>query len=254
MLIELYSIRQNIRDTYFPSFFLPWRSQRGAETQNKMQVPAADMVTQFRHAEAFMERAQERGLLCLSGIQREIFLSQWDLSFCSSLPKVSGTLNPSEWHRDKEASQRPDERWLLPFPFKLPYWAISCIHHAPPLPDPGRHCCISSATTPATFWQLIRTTLPSVTGPTLKSHQSSLLRREPLHQQDSFLVLMGQRKQGYLLLRTWPHTQTLLRRKGNSQPMQVLCTSSWSLWEDDVVCQLADGTCRNWLKNRVANQ
>lgn len=35
---------------------------------------------------------------------------------------------------------------------------------------------------------LISTRLPSVTGPTLKSHQSSLLRQEPRHQQDSFCL------------------------------------------------------------------
>ena len=39
--------------------------------------------------------------------------------------------------------------------------------------------------------RLISTRLPTVTGPTLKSHQSPLLQQEPRHQQDSFFCLNG---------------------------------------------------------------
>lgn len=57
----------------------------------------------------------------------------------------------------------------------------SCIGRNPTPPLVCFH--IYSLTHPT--W-LISTRLPSVTGPTLKSHQSSLLCQEPQHQQDSF--------------------------------------------------------------------
>lgn len=45
------------------------RELKQTNKQKKTQVPAADMVTQFRQAEASMERPQEGGLLSLSSIQ-----------------------------------------------------------------------------------------------------------------------------------------------------------------------------------------
>lgn len=111
--------------------------------------------------------------------------------------KVPATLNPFEWHHDKEASYRPDEGASSPFPWNF-LTGRSAVSIMPPLPDPRRHCCISSNPPPPVCFHiyslthptilLISTRLPSVTGPTLKSHQSSLLCQEPRHQRDSFCL------------------------------------------------------------------
>lgn len=118
-------------------------------------------------------------------------------------------------------------RSLLLFPSKLPYRAISCIHHTP-LPDPRRHCCIGStppplpphslATSPP-FSRLIGTRLPSVTGHALKSHQSSLQQQEPQHQQDSF-CLNRTMEAVQPLFGAWPCTQTVPIWKSDSKPIQ----------------------------------
>lgn len=145
---------------------LPWK------------VPATGTLTQFRHAGALMERTEERGLLCLSVVQREIHLSQWDLSFLFLPEKkpqppwihLSDTVTKRLLNVPTKAPPPPSLKTSLP--------GRSAVSIMAPLPDPRqRHCCLSSCPTPVTLLphlvhypppsRLISTRLPSVTGPTL---------------------------------------------------------------------------------------
>lgn len=208
---------------------LPWK------------VQASDTVTSFSPTavpSTHGEDIRKRSVVCLRPPHREIASHNGTSPFFSCLKKVS----EPPWIHLSDALTKKVLNVLRkeppPLPSKLPYWPISCIHHAS-LPDPRRHCCISSpppphcypllsrATSPVLppllLW-LISTRLPPVTGPTLKSHQSFLLQQEPQQQQqDSFFVLIGQWKQGHPLLRAWPRTQTSLMRISDSKPIQGWC-------------------------------
>lgn len=166
-------------------------------------------------------------------------------------------------------------RRLLPFLSKLPYRAISCIHHTL-LPDPRQQCCINAtpppphslAASPPAFW-LISTRLPLVTAPTLKSYQSLLLQG-PRHQQDSF-CLNGTKKSGRaFVMGLTPHTNLADGKKVTVNLFSSSATSSctdprrlrggyfttWRIWQglpDNTTQYITDGWCvwRQIFKKRA---
>lgn len=92
-------------------------------------------------------RAHKKEVCCVYQASKEIHFSQWDLSFLFLPEKDLGHLESiwlTAWQRGFLMSWRKS---LLLFPSKLPYRAISCIHHTP-LPDPRRNCCIGSTPPP----------------------------------------------------------------------------------------------------------
>lgn len=100
-------------------------------TQGLVKVPTTGKLTQFNLTRGLMEGPQERDLLFIRHEERDLPSTKGLLPFFSCLKKSFGHLESiwvTPWQRGFLTSRR---RSLLPFPFKLPYGAISCVHHAP---------------------------------------------------------------------------------------------------------------------------